>query len=107
MGREDYNQEPNTEKELFLDTPNSTEQSRESTSLACPSCDLVFDVSNLANGETARCSRCGHFLTRFRADELSRVMAFSVSALILLALACSFPFMAFKASGLESLIVVH
>ena len=66
----------------------------------------MFDVSDLADGETARCSRCGHFLTRYRADELSRVMAFTVSALILLALACSFPFMEFKASGLESLMTL-
>ena len=66
----------------------------------------MFDVSDLADGETARCSRCGHFLTRYRADELSRVMAFTVSALILLALACSFPFMQFKASGLESLMTL-
>lgn len=66
----------------------------------------MFDVSDLEDGETARCSRCGHFLTRYHADELSRVMAFAVSALILLALACSFPFMEFRASGLESLMTL-
>lgn len=93
-------------KELILDTASTVEVGSQSTSLACPSCDLVFDVSDLAEGETARCSRCGHFLTRYRADELSRVMAYTVSALILLALACSFPFMQFKASGLESLMTL-
>ena len=33
-------------------------------------------------------------------------MAYTVSALILLALACSFPFMAFKASGLENMMTL-
>lgn len=33
-------------------------------------------------------------------------MAFAISALIFLALACSFPFMQFKASGLESLMTL-
>ena len=92
-----------TAEKLTLDTESTVEESKLDASLACPSCDLVFDVLDLADGETARCSRCGHFLTRYRADELSRVMAYTVSALILLALACSFPFMEFKASGLESM----
>lgn len=80
--------------------------SHESTCLACPSCDLVFDVSVLGDGESARCTRCGHFLTIYRKDALNRVMAFTSSALILLALACSFPFMTFKASGLESVMTL-
>ena len=70
--------------------------------IACQSCDLIFEISGLADGETARCSRCGHFLTMYRADELNRVMAFTSSALIMLVLACSYPFMSFKSSGLES-----
>jgi paraquat-inducible protein A len=93
-------------KDLILETASAVEESDQDASLACPSCDLVFDVSDLADGETARCSRCGHFLTSYRADELSRVMAYTVSALILLALACSFPFMAFKASGLENMMTL-
>ncbi|MGB5493029.1 MAG: paraquat-inducible protein A [Sedimenticolaceae bacterium] len=95
-----------TARELILDTESTVGESERGASLACPSCDLVFDVSDLADGETARCSRCGHFLTRYRADELSRGMAFSVSGLILLVLACSFPFMEFKASGLQSLMTL-
>lgn len=71
--------------------------------VACPSCDVMFDISILKDGESARCSRCGHFLSSYRADELSRVIAYTSSALILLVLACSYPFMSFKASGLESM----
>ena len=73
-----------------------------SDGLACLSCDLVFNVSALKDGEAARCSRCGHFLTICRTDELDRVISYTSSALILLVLACSFPFLAFKASGLDS-----
>lgn len=74
--------------------------------LACPSCDLMFDVSMLEDGESAHCSRCQHFLTSYRADELDRVIAFTSSALILLVLANSFPFMSLKASGLETLMTL-
>ncbi|MEZ0154981.1 MAG: paraquat-inducible protein A [Candidatus Reddybacter sp.] len=74
--------------------------------VACPSCDVMFDISLLEDGESARCSRCGHFLSTYRADETSRVIAYSSSALILLLLACSYPFMSFKASGLESLMTL-
>ena len=79
---------------------------RSSDCLACPSCDLIFDVAELKDGETASCSRCGHFLTKYRTDEFDRVLAFASSALILLILACSYPFMSFKASGLESMMTL-
>lgn len=74
--------------------------------LACPSCDLLFDITKLRDGETASCSRCGHFLTKYRVDELDRVLAFASSALILLAIACSYPFMSLKAGGLESMMTL-
>lgn len=80
--------------------------SEEFNCLACPSCDLVFDISKLGEGESARCTRCGHFLTIYRENALHRVMAFASSALILMLLACSFPFMTFKASGLESVMTL-
>lgn len=80
--------------------------SLEPNCLACPSCDLVFDVSTMGDGESARCTRCGHFLTVYRDDAFTRVLAFASSALILLVLACSFPFMTFKASGLESMMTL-
>lgn len=89
-----------------MNDPTTAAVDQQTACIACPSCDLVFDVSDLAHGETAYCSRCGHFLTRYRVDELNRVMAYTISALILLALACSFPFMAFKASGLESVMTL-
>jgi paraquat-inducible protein A len=89
-----------------MNKTTTAKEGHKTACLACPSCDLMFDVSNLADGETACCSRCGHFLTRYRVDELNRVMAFTITALVLLALACSFPFMAFKAAGLESVMTL-
>jgi paraquat-inducible protein A len=75
-------------------------------SVACPSCDLVYDLSGLEDGDRASCHRCGHLLTVYRDDELHRVIAYSSSALIMLILSCSFPFLSFKASGLESVITL-
>jgi paraquat-inducible protein A len=70
--------------------------------IACPSCDLIFNVANLADGATARCSRCGQFLTRRRDDALDRVTAYSIAALVMLAVGCAFPFMKFSRAGLEN-----
>lgn len=80
--------------------------SHEPVCIACPSCDLMFDVSSLGDGETARCSRCQHFLTTYRKDELSRVMAYAISALILLILACNYPFLQLESGGLQSMMTL-
>ena len=74
--------------------------------IACHSCDLLVDVSELGDGESANCPRCGGFLTRYRADAYSRVLAFSVAALILLVMANMYSFLSFAASGLESVMTL-
>ena len=74
--------------------------------MACPGCDLLLDVAGLAAGTTARCPRCGHFLTRVQRDATARVLAFAVSALVFLAVANAFPFLSFAASGLESVMTL-
>lgn len=79
-----------------------TERSFSDPRIACPSCDLVFNVANLADGATARCSRCGQFLTQRRDDALDRVAAYSSAALVMLAIGCAFPFMKFSRAGLEN-----
>ena len=60
----------------------------------------------MRDGQTARCTRCGNYLTRYRADSLDRILAYNIAALVALALACSFPFMQFKASGFENLMTL-
>jgi paraquat-inducible protein A len=75
--------------------------------IACHGCDLLVNVAELKNGESASCPRCGHFLTKLRTDAYSRVLAYTVSGLILLVLANSFSFLSFAASGLESVITLR
>ncbi len=70
--------------------------------VACPSCDLLFDVSGLRHGEKARCSRCGGFLTQVSDDAFERVQSFAFAGLICLVLGCVFPFLSFESSGLEN-----
>ena len=79
-----------------------TDRNPRATLVACPSCDLVFDVGGIPDGGTATCSRCGTFLTRRRDDAFERVKAYSSAALIMLALACAFPFMQFSRAGFEN-----
>jgi paraquat-inducible protein A len=74
--------------------------------IACHGCDLLVEVAALRDGETAACPRCGNVLTRFRADAYSRVLACAIAALVLLVLANSFTFLAFAASGLESVMTL-
>ncbi|HIF50824.1 MAG TPA: paraquat-inducible protein A [Thiotrichaceae bacterium] len=70
--------------------------------VACPSCDLLSDVSSLKHKEKACCSRCGHFLTKYMQDGILRVVSYSISSLVFLILANCHPFLSFNASGLES-----
>ena len=63
--------------------------------IACHGCDLLVDISGLEHNSRADCPRCGHYLTRVQHDAMNRVLAYTIAALILLALACSFPFLSF------------
>lgn len=78
-----------------------------STEIACHSCDLLVNVEGLQHGESASCPRCGGFLTRYRTDAYSRVLAFSITSLILLVLANSYSFLSFSASGMESVMTLR
>ncbi len=74
--------------------------------IACHGCDLLVDVSDLENECRADCPRCGHFLTRYQRDAMSRVLAYAIAAIILLVLANSFSFLSFSSSGLESVMTL-
>ncbi len=75
--------------------------------IACHGCDLLVDVGSLEDDSRAYCPRCGHFLTRYQSDGMSRVLAYSISAIILLLVASSFPFLSFKSAGLESVMTLY
>jgi len=74
--------------------------------IACHGCDLLVDISGLEDNCRADCPRCGYYLTRYQHDAMNRVLAYTIAALILLALACSFPFLSFSASGIESVMTL-
>jgi paraquat-inducible protein A len=73
---------------------------------ACLNCDLPIEVGEVRQGERAVCPRCGNRVTAFRRDGLQRALAFALAAVVLLVLANTFPFLAFKASGLESVMTL-
>ena len=70
--------------------------------IACHGCDLMVDVGGLPDGGRASCPRCGHFLTRYQSDAISRVLAYTVASILLLGFASAFPFLSFGAAGVES-----
>ena len=75
--------------------------------IACHGCDLLVDVSELEHGNRANCPRCSYFLTRYQQDAMSRVLAYTITSLVLLGLALSFPFLSFASSGLESVMTLR
>jgi paraquat-inducible protein A len=74
--------------------------------IACHACDLLVDVHELKLGQRASCPRCGHFLTRLLPDAHSKVLSYSLAALVALAIANAFPFLSFASSGLESVMTL-
>jgi paraquat-inducible protein A len=74
--------------------------------VACPSCDLLQDMSALNDGERAYCSRCNHFLTRQLTDDVDKTLAYTLAAAILLIIANCYPFLSFKSGGIESVMTL-
>mgnify|MGYP003600981235 FL=1 len=67
--------------------------------VACPDCDLLNRLDGPA-AATLLCARCGAVLRRHRPDSIDRTLALVVAALLLFALANSFPFLAMQTGGL-------
>ena len=74
--------------------------------IACHACDLLVDLENIQPGQKASCPRCGHGLTRLRADAVERLMAYSIAALVALVFACLFPFLSFASSNGLPLVAI-
>jgi paraquat-inducible protein A len=68
---------------------------------ACHFCDTLHDSFPVAEGMAARCLRCGAILYQNRPASLVRATAFSLAALILMALAHIFPFLTLDAASLR------
>jgi paraquat-inducible protein A len=50
--------------------------------VACPDCDLMQHIPELAPGAKARCARCGHLLASQSADPLDRPLALTLAAAV-------------------------
>ncbi len=74
--------------------------------IVCHECDLLNEVPPLAVGEKAFCRRCSYMLAANRPQAMTIVFTFSLTALVLLVLASSFPFLGFSAHGQEQTVTL-
>ena len=67
--------------------------------IACPHCDLLQRLPELAPGASARCPRCAEELYRRRVDSLNRTFALSTAAAILYTVANAVPMLGLTVVG--------
>ena len=68
----------------------------------CHFCDTLHDAEPLPEGTAARCKCCGAVLYQNRPASLVRVTAFSITALILMVVVHSFPFLVMDAATIRT-----
>jgi paraquat-inducible protein A len=69
--------------------------------VACPTCDALHRLAEVAPGATARCRRCGTVLLAPRAGAMTRIVMLAATALILMVAAVFFPFLEIEAGGMH------
>lgn len=74
--------------------------------IACHECDLLVALPKLSNGEKATCPRCSYVLTRYRDNAQEKLLALSLSGVVLLAFSLPFSFLAFDAQGNEKIVTL-
>jgi paraquat-inducible protein A len=67
--------------------------------VACHECDALHRLPPLPDRAVARCRRCGATLRSVRRDSIEVVLALSIAALVMFAVANTFPFMTIELSG--------
>lgn len=67
--------------------------------IACPDCDLLQRLPELPAGDKACCARCGHVLATRAGDPITKPLALSVTALIVLIIANVTPMMGLSVMG--------
>src|SRR3974377_2327994 len=70
--------------------------------VACPDCDLVQRLPELAPGASAHCPRCDKELWRPRKDSFNRTLALALAAAALYAIANRVPMLGLQAVGHEA-----
>ncbi|RYD50177.1 MAG: paraquat-inducible protein A [Verrucomicrobiaceae bacterium] len=68
----------------------------------CHVCDTLHVAEPLPEGTAARCRCCGNLLYQNRPASLARATAFSLSALILMVVVHTFPFLTMDAAGIRT-----
>jgi len=74
--------------------------------VACPHCDLLQRLLDLAPSASARCPRCDRELWRRREDSLDRTLALTIAAAMLLVVANAVPMLGLSAVGRQSFTTV-
>ena len=74
--------------------------------VACPHCDLLQRLPDLAPSASARCPRCDRELWRRREDSLDRTLALTIAAGMLLVIANAVPMLGLTAVGRQSFTTV-
>jgi len=74
--------------------------------VACPDCDLLQRLPELAPGASARCPRCDQELWRRRVDVLDRTLALALAAAVLCVIANTVPMLGLRAVGHQSYTTV-
>ncbi|MBN2741364.1 MAG: paraquat-inducible protein A [Rhodobacteraceae bacterium] len=69
--------------------------------IACPRCDVLHRAEELADGQRAKCARCGTVLMWPREGAFLHVVSFSFTGMILMIGAIFFPFLEIAAGGLS------
>ncbi|MGH8700100.1 MAG: paraquat-inducible protein A [Burkholderiales bacterium] len=67
--------------------------------IACHECDLLQREAPLPAGGVARCRRCGAELYRSHPDSFERTLALTLGAIVLFAVANTFPIVGLKLQG--------
>jgi len=71
----------------------------DATMRECPECGLFQAVPTLRPGLIAECTRCGALLRRRRRDAIGTTLAFSITGLLLFAIAATTPLLGLRLAG--------
>ncbi|MES2499083.1 MAG: paraquat-inducible protein A [Pseudomonadota bacterium] len=70
--------------------------------IACEHCDAVFHKLTLANGEIARCTRCGAEMDRNAQERRNHLLPLTIASLIMFFIANTFPIVEMELQGLHN-----
>jgi paraquat-inducible protein A len=88
------------------DSPSYNRPLPDTRLVACPHCDLMQRLPEVAPGASARCPRCDKELWRHREDSLNRTLALTLAAAVLYVLANTVPMLGLTAVGHQAATTV-